>query len=601
RKASSSGRGKKSQANGGRGKAKGESRSVKITTADAIPAGTVNTRRVRRLIVPAFRFAAINIPDREAIRLLPSTFSMPLDLSQQRVLEAQQYRNNGPLSGNPSSVAFGTGIVDCHPLTLVQAWPPTSSRQSVSSNMAGARPPRDSSVVNRLRGLTPLAVAVRTENYYAVDALVRRMGASPFLGGWVGGCMGDLEKVKLLRVVEKNCLSLDGVVLGDVLSQKIPRVVGDVVKTPLHVALEFGLCKSLKVLLGAFCRRVKESREVLLARDGGLSLENGVSMTPRGGVAGIIGNNMQGQHRAPTPRKAEMDVVILRPGGGVLSRLNARVSQITSSSLSNDVEDSDSMNMKSDGKEIGKRGRCVETELKGREPFFQRVAVFGGGYWDVRDADGFTPLHVVCASRLQESDMLPIIHTLVFAKMGHLLCRDVNGLTPLAIAVRSSRSPSFISQLLSMEPHTKLVSSAIAAVVRGWLGGVSFRHPGSGSPSSNANTSGKFEEMTVSECASGVPDLMFGRIPLHWAAAFGAVETVKILIRFTPNVDAKDFHGRTPLLVAAANGHRAVMKVLVQEGGSNRGVVDGCGFNAEHLFCGKGKNVAMSGRGFVRG
>ena len=68
---------------------------------------------------------------------------------------------------------------------------------------------------------------------------------------------------------------------------------------------------------------------------------------------------------------------------------------------------------------------------------------------------------------------------------------------------------------------------------------------------------------------SNGPDLKdsYGRTPLSWAAASGHEAVVKLLLE-TGKVDAdsKDIYGRTPLSWAAANGHEAVVKLLLETG-----------------------------------
>jgi ankyrin repeat protein len=56
-----------------------------------------------------------------------------------------------------------------------------------------------------------------------------------------------------------------------------------------------------------------------------------------------------------------------------------------------------------------------------------------------------------------------------------------------------------------------------------------------------------------------------GRTPLSWAAASGHEAVVKLLVERDDVVaDAKDKYGRTPLWWAAASGHEAVVKLLVE-------------------------------------
>jgi ankyrin repeat protein len=50
---------------------------------------------------------------------------------------------------------------------------------------------------------------------------------------------------------------------------------------------------------------------------------------------------------------------------------------------------------------------------------------------------------------------------------------------------------------------------------------------------------------------------------LHVAAYFGIVEATKDLLNSSNNLDMKDDYSRTPLSLAAENGHEAVVKILL--------------------------------------
>ena len=54
--------------------------------------------------------------------------------------------------------------------------------------------------------------------------------------------------------------------------------------------------------------------------------------------------------------------------------------------------------------------------------------------------------------------------------------------------------------------------------------------------------------------------------PLHTAAQKGDVDAVRRLIADRVNVDAKDYHGKTPLHVAAETGHEKVAALLIEAG-----------------------------------
>jgi len=64
-------------------------------------------------------------------------------------------------------------------------------------------------------------------------------------------------------------------------------------------------------------------------------------------------------------------------------------------------------------------------------------------------------------------------------------------------------------------------------------------------------------------------NVQFGSSALLWAASRGKNAAVKKLLVERANVQAVDGHGRTPLLLAATNGHEAVAKLLLATEGVN--------------------------------
>jgi len=54
--------------------------------------------------------------------------------------------------------------------------------------------------------------------------------------------------------------------------------------------------------------------------------------------------------------------------------------------------------------------------------------------------------------------------------------------------------------------------------------------------------------------------------PIHEAAVAGDVELVEMLIENGADVDARDVHGYTPLILAIQAGHTDIAKVLVTHG-----------------------------------
>jgi len=80
---------------------------------------------------------------------------------------------------------------------------------------------------------------------------------------------------------------------------------------------------------------------------------------------------------------------------------------------------------------------------------------------------------------------------------------------------------------------------------------------------------------------------------LHWASFFGVAELVAALIEMgCYDTDVEDFWGRTPLALAAENGHEEVVKILLERGEANPNKPDASGLAP--ISC-----AAMSGHGAV--
>ena len=53
--------------------------------------------------------------------------------------------------------------------------------------------------------------------------------------------------------------------------------------------------------------------------------------------------------------------------------------------------------------------------------------------------------------------------------------------------------------------------------------------------------------------------------PIHWAAYYGHVDAIRVLISlFKKNSNHRNEFGMTPIHMAAINGHAAVIKLLIQ-------------------------------------
>lgn len=65
-----------------------------------------------------------------------------------------------------------------------------------------------------------------------------------------------------------------------------------------------------------------------------------------------------------------------------------------------------------------------------------------------------------------------------------------------------------------------------------------------------------------------------GRAPLHFAAASGHEDCVRLLLAVTGDVNVCDSHGKTPLHFAAIFGHASLVRMLVLELGANPRLCD---------------------------
>jgi ankyrin repeat protein len=80
-----------------------------------------------------------------------------------------------------------------------------------------------------------------------------------------------------------------------------------------------------------------------------------------------------------------------------------------------------------------------------------------------------------------------------------------------------------------------------------------------------------------------------GMTPSHYAALGNRPEAIRKLVKLGADINSKDQHGFTPLLVACAFGSLAVVRVLVEDFGVSTGVSDDRGFTAFHIACEKGQ------------
>ncbi|XP_046566061.1 histone-lysine N-methyltransferase EHMT2-like [Haliotis rubra] len=79
---------------------------------------------------------------------------------------------------------------------------------------------------------------------------------------------------------------------------------------------------------------------------------------------------------------------------------------------------------------------------------------------------------------------------------------------------------------------------------------------------------------------------------LHWVCRIGDVEMVKYVISLNfVDINSRGHTGRTPMMVAAANGHRKVFDLAMSKGG-DASLVDKNGDNILHCLC-RGGDVEM--------
>ncbi|CAI8015499.1 Myotrophin [Geodia barretti] len=66
-------------------------------------------------------------------------------------------------------------------------------------------------------------------------------------------------------------------------------------------------------------------------------------------------------------------------------------------------------------------------------------------------------------------------------------------------------------------------------------------------------------------------ELMNGRNALHYAADYGQAEVVSLLLKLKADINTPDKFGITPLLAAVYEGHKDVVKVLLEKGADKSG------------------------------
>ena len=166
-----------------------------------------------------------------------------------------------------------------------------------------------------------------------------------------------------------------------------------------------------------------------------------------------------------------------------------------------------------------------------------------GASFDVRDVDGYTPLH---AASLEGH--VGIVETLVKAGASIDVGDNVSR-TPLIWASRNDHV--WVVDILlkagtSIDAEdTKRFTPLICASYEGHIGVV--------------------ERLLKAGASINTGDTQ-GRTPLIWAAHMGHVEVVKRLLKAGASIEAGDNDGWTPLLSASCMGHDGVVKTLLRAG-----------------------------------
>lgn len=167
----------------------------------------------------------------------------------------------------------------------------------------------------------------------------------------------------------------------------------------------------------------------------------------------------------------------------------------------------------------------------------------------VRDEDGRTLLHTVCASG--SSDILTIL-----LDAGHHVAinlSDEDGWTPLHSAASAG--------------HEKIVKMLISQDA-----GINAETNHKRTPLLYAASKGHTAIAQLLLEAGADPCLAdeLGNTPLHRSAASGKLQTMQLLLKaptgVKTNVDVRNKEGETPLLLACQGDHRQCAVVLVAEG-----------------------------------
>lgn len=147
--------------------------------------------------------------------------------------------------------------------------------------------------------------------------------------------------------------------------------------------------------------------------------------------------------------------------------------------------------------------------------------------------------------------------------------QNINGMTPLSLAVANGRDDvaGFLLErgaLVNHASHSRCTPLWLAASVPAY-------QPAVESHKNQDGASAKGEAMIhllLDKGADVNQPSARGETPLHAAAAFGRLATVKTLLQHKASIDAHDRFGLSALGHAAVNGHADLVKYLLDEGAS---------------------------------
>lgn len=166
---------------------------------------------------------------------------------------------------------------------------------------------------------------------------------------------------------------------------------------------------------------------------------------------------------------------------------------------------------------------------------------------NLRDADMNTPLHFACREGHEA-----VVKVLVL-RGADVTAKGEHGLTPMHQALAKNpfgRSKGETAEYVSVIRHLLGGGAEATTHVAAALGDVALLEDSLG------------RGVDVNAAADG----FWKRSPLHYAADFGQLETVNLLIEGGASLNPQDMSWRTPLDLAEESGHRHVADMLLERG-----------------------------------